>query len=69
MGKKNKKVKKEWKFHFLYRVINVENEKYYIGVHSTDNLDDGYLGSGTKLKKSIQYHGRKSHKREILLSF
>jgi hypothetical protein len=69
MGKKNKKVKKEWKFHFLYRVINVENEKYYIGVHSTDNLDDGYLGSGTKLKKSIQYHGRKSHKREILEFF
>ncbi len=69
MGKKNKKVKKEWKFHFLYRVINVENEKYYIGVHSTDNLDDGYLGSGTRLKKSIQYHGRKSHEREILEFF
>jgi hypothetical protein len=69
MGKENKKVKKEWKFHFLYRVINVENEKYYIGVHSTDNLDDGYLGSGTRLKKSIQYHGRKLHKREILEFF
>lgn len=28
--------------------------------------DDGYLGSGIALKKSIQYHGRELHKREIL---
>lgn len=68
MGKENKKVR-EWKYHFLYKVVNVKNEKYYIGIHSTNNLDDGYLGSGTRLKKSIQYHERKSHEREILEFF
>lgn len=55
-----------WKYHFLYKTVNEKNEKYYIGVHSTNDIDDGYLGSGTKIKKSIQYHGRESHKRTIL---
>jgi hypothetical protein len=68
MGEENKKVR-EWKYHFLYKVVNVKNGKYYIGIHSTNNLDDGYLGSGTRLKKSIQYHGRNSHEREILEFF
>jgi DNA-binding transcriptional regulator YiaG len=55
-----------WKYHFLYKTVNEKNEKYYIGVHSTNDIDDGYLGSGTRIKKSVQYHGRESHKRTIL---
>lgn len=69
MGNKKSKNNREWKYHFLYKVTNVENGKYYIGVHSTDNLEDGYLGSGNRIIKSIQYYGRKSHKREILEFF
>jgi hypothetical protein len=39
---------------------------FYIGVHETHNLDDGYLGSGKILRNSVYYHGKENFKREIL---
>jgi len=39
---------------------------FYIGMHSTDNLDDGYSGSGQRLWKSIRKHGKAAHKKEII---
>jgi len=35
-------------------------------MHSTDNLDDGYLGSGKRLRYSIRKYGKENHQREIL---
>ena len=35
-------------------------------MHSTDNLKDGYIGSGKRLWHSINYHGKENFKLEIL---
>ena len=35
-------------------------------MHSTDDLDDGYMGSGTKLLKDIKEYGADRYTREIL---
>lgn len=35
-------------------------------MHSTDDLNDGYFGSGKRLWFSINYHGKENHVKEIL---
>lgn len=57
---------KERKYYFIYKTTNVLTNRYYIGMHSTDNLDDGYLGSGKRLRYSINKYGAENHKREII---
>ncbi len=59
-------MEKTYKYYFVYKTTNLINGKYYYGMHSTDNLNDGYLGSGTKLKRSVEKHGKENFKIEIL---
>jgi hypothetical protein len=54
------------KYHFIYKTTNLLSGRYYIGMHSTDNLDDGYLGSGSQLINAIKKHGKDNFVREIL---
>ena len=61
--------KKVYKYNFLYKTTNIKNGKFYIGMHSTDNLDDGYFGSGNRIRSSIRHHGKEVHIREILEFF
>ena len=52
--------------HILYETTNKVNGKKYIGIHSTENLNDGYLGSGAAIKRAIDKYGRSSFDRKIL---
>jgi hypothetical protein len=57
------------KYHILYKTTCKVTGDFYIGVHSTMNLEDEYLGSGKRLRYSIQKHGKENHVREILETF
>ena len=53
-------------FHYIYKITRVIDGKFYVGMHSTDNLEDGYFGSGKKITRSIKKHGKEAHVKEIL---
>ena len=57
------------KYHYIYQTTNNLNSKIYIGVHSTDNLKNGYIGSGTHLKRAIKKYGKHNFTKKILEYF
>jgi len=54
------------KYHYIYKTTCIITDNFYIGMHSTDNLEDGYIGSGKRLHHSINKHGKQNHVCEIL---
>ena len=45
------------KHHLVYKIINGFNGMYYYGIHSTNNINDDYMGSGRLLRKAIKEEG------------
>ena len=56
-------------YNIVYKTTNLINGRWYIGVHHTKNINDGYIGSGLGLKEAIKKYGKHSFKREILYTF
>ena len=54
------------KYHILYRTTNTVTGRFYIGIHSTSNLKDGYLGSGKRFRNELKKYGPKSFLFEVL---
>ena len=53
------------KFHFIYVTTNKVNGMKYLGLRSSDTLDDSYLGSGKYLKRAVKKYGCSNFVREI----
>lgn len=54
------------RYHYIYKTTCIITNRFYIGMHSTEDLNDGYIGSGTRLWHSINKHGKENHICEIL---
>jgi hypothetical protein len=65
----NTKIQLTKKYHIIYKTTNSVNKNIYIGAHSTDNLDDGYYGSGYNLLEAIKKYGKQNFRRDILHIF
>lgn len=52
--------------HFLYKTTCVITNKFYYGMHSTNNFNDGYLGSGKLLIRSLKKYGKDNHIIEVI---
>lgn len=56
-------------FYYLYKITNTLNNKIYVGIHQTTNLNDGYFGSGLNLNRAIKKYGKENFIKEILEYF
>jgi len=54
--------------HSVYEIYKKSNPNHnYIGIHSTNDLDDGYMGSGIKLNEAYLKHGKEQFEKKILV--
>jgi hypothetical protein len=55
-----------FKYNILYKTTNKLNGNIYVGVHSTDNINDGYFGSGKAIISAIKKYGKDSFERVVI---
>lgn len=53
--------------YLIYKITNNINQKQYIGMHCTNDINDNYMGSGKFIKLAIKKYGIKSFKKKFFL--
>lgn len=56
-------------FYVLYEIRNKINNKIYLGIHKTKNLNDDYFGSGKLIDRAIKKYGKDNFTKTILETF
>lgn len=64
-----RKIKEGKQIHYFYKIVNKINGHFYYGIHSTYNIDDGYMGSCTNIRNAIKKFGIENFEKEILKEF
>lgn len=53
-------------YYTVYKITNLVNNKIYIGMHQTNDLEDDYMGSGLYLNRAKEQYGLENFIKEYL---